>query len=239
MSDNWQRRLAEVCLVIASFALGWPLSALAGTDCGNDLESIASARIVGSSVRVYFVLGQSDKPTCPSTAPKCRAKAYVVPGDEVLVGSSSTNGFQCATYQSPAGVETSGFLPTAAIALSPHVEVQPVGWVGTWRRDTSASIKLTPAKDGQAIKVDGHATWGSGDPQRVKQGSVHEGNLDETAVPHGNLIALGEGYDGSSSPDPDKSDCLARLRLFGRYLVVEDNHNCGGVNVSFDGVYTR
>ena len=253
MSDSWQRRFPGLRLTFALCALGWPSLAVAGTVCYGVLggssdpesialvESIASARIIGPSVRVYFVLGQSDKtPTCPSMAPECRARAFLVPGNDVLIGSSS-NGFHCATYRSSTGVETGGYLPAAAIALPLRAEVKPVDWVGTWRRDRDANIKLTLAAGGQAITVDGDATWGSFDPQRVKRGAVHEGNLDETAVPHGNLIALGQGYDGSSSP-LDKTaitDCLVRLRLFGRYLVVEDNQSCGGANVSFTGVYTR
>jgi hypothetical protein len=34
-------------------------------------------------------------------------------------------------------------------------------------------------------------------------------------------------------------DCRARLRLFGPYLAIEDNTGCGGMNVTFTGVYTR
>lgn len=246
MSDRWQRRLAGPCLALAACALGWPSMALADANCDGvlsdrDPESIALARIVGPSARAYFVIGHSDKtpPACPSMAPECRARAFLVPGNDVLVGSSS-NGFQCATYRSPAGVETGGYLPAAAIALSPRAEVKPADWVGTWRRDREASIKLTLAKGGQAITVDGDATFGAFDPERIKRGTVNTGTLAETAIPHGNLIALGEGYDGSSRPDvPDITDCLARLRLFGNYLVVEDNLSCGGLNVSFTGVYTR
>jgi hypothetical protein len=29
------------------------------------------------------------------------------------------------------------------------------------------------------------------------------------------------------------------LRLFGPYLAVEDNTGCGGMNVTFSGVYPR
>ena len=33
--------------------------------------------------------------------------------------------------------------------------------------------------------------------------------------------------------------CAAKLVLYDRYLLVEDNGRCGGVNVSFGGLYVR
>ena len=33
--------------------------------------------------------------------------------------------------------------------------------------------------------------------------------------------------------------CAAKLELYDRYLLVEDNGRCGGVNVSFGGLYVR
>jgi hypothetical protein len=37
----------------------------------------------------------------------------------------------------------------------------------------------------------------------------------------------------------DEYDCAADFTLLGKYLVVTDNSNYGGVNVRFDGVYTK
>jgi hypothetical protein len=34
-------------------------------------------------------------------------------------------------------------------------------------------------------------------------------------------------------------DCAVRLRRAGKWLLVDDNDNCGGMNVTFDGIYTR
>ena len=54
---------------------------------------------------------------------------------------------------------------------------------------------------------------------------------------------LAFGYDSARfalpSPEAAKDACAARLSLYGRYLFVEDNGGCGGMNVSFAGVYVR
>jgi len=44
----------------------------------------------------------------------------------------------------------------------------------------------------------------------------------------------------ADAPDTDGDDiCRATLRLVGPYLLVDDNNDCGGANVTFDGVYRK
>ena len=45
--------------------------------------------------------------------------------------------------------------------------------------------------------------------------------------------------DQAPAEDAASEACAAKLELVGRYLVVEDNGRCGGVNVSFNGLYVR
>jgi len=72
----------------------------------------------------------------------------------------------------------------------------------------------------------------------VKRGAINAGELEGEVPPRGNTLAL--GYDGLKPLKIDMgADCMARLRLFGRYLVVEDNLGCGGMNVSFLGFYIK
>jgi hypothetical protein len=88
----------------------------------------------------------------------------------------------------------------------------------------------------------GSATWGSGDPQHVKRGAVHTGELEGAVRPRGRVLAIGYDPDRSGFPpaeDAASEACAAKLELVGRYLVVEDNGRCGGVNVSFNGLYVR
>ena len=92
------------------------------------------------------------------------------------------------------------------------------------------------------VKVSGTATWGSSDPQRVKRGAVNTGELSGSGKPRGQVLAIGYDPNRSGFPPPEDAAsniCAARLEFFGRYLVVEDNGRCGGLNVSFIGLYVR
>jgi hypothetical protein len=37
----------------------------------------------------------------------------------------------------------------------------------------------------------------------------------------------------------EEVDCRVRMRRLGSFLLVEDNRRCGGINVSFSGIYQR
>ena len=67
-------------------------------------------------------------------------------------------------------------------------------------------------------------------------------NCEGTFKPQGQVLAIGYDPDRSEFPPADDaaSDvCAAKFELYGRYLLVEDNGRCGGVNVSFSGLYVR
>ncbi len=205
----------------------------------GDPGAVGVMRVAPNAARVNFVADQSDKQrSCPSASAACQLRAFVVAGDLVLVENGGDDPFVCATFVNAKGNDTSGFLPRAS--LSPEASAanpKPTDWAGSWQR-VEAEIKLKAR--GATVEANGEATWGSGDPDRVKRGGVHIGDFDGTAKPVGRLLAFGDGYDGSKTPSDVKSDnCLVRLNLFGDYLMAEDNNNCGGLNVSFMGVYRR
>lgn len=55
-------------------------------------------------------------------------------------------------------------------------------------------------------------------------------------------VSLKSGAGGIVPVAPDKgdmADCAIAMIALGPYLVVEDNRNCGGANVSFTGIYQR
>jgi hypothetical protein len=203
-------------------------------------------RVVASAPRTHFIESRSEKlPSCPSSADACRRRAFVVPGDDVLAGPDQ-GGFTCVTYIAPdvkqvrgQFAETNGFLPSAALA---EVAVSPpafADWSGLWARSAEAEITIKPWPDGR-VWIDGHATFGALDPQRVRRGAINLGTLEGESRPVGHIVPLGVGYDGKLPPNRnDPGDCVARLRLVGRYMLVEDNAGCGGINVSFFGVYVR
>jgi hypothetical protein len=76
---------------------------------------------------------------------------------------------------------------------------------------------------------------------RVRRGAVNTGELAGSGKPRGQALAIGYDPDRSGFPPADDAaaDCAAQLQLFGRYLMVRDNNKCGGMNVSFTGLYVR
>jgi hypothetical protein len=229
--------------LLAAMAAATP--AVAGGDCyGVDLlsegQGIQLATVAGPDARVNFVEnGGKTNGLCPIADEKCRRKGFLLAGDKVLVQPSET-GYLCATYKSPKGIETNGWLPKAALKIEPATQPQIADWTGRWRRDKEAEIVLEP-KGPNGLLVRGAATYGALDPSRVRRGAVNVGNIDASATPRGAVIGVGEKYDGAKPPeeaDP-QYDCRARLRLMGPYMAVEDNGMCGGMNVRFTGIYQR
>jgi hypothetical protein len=237
--------IGRICwtLLVAGFAA--PIGQALAQDgfCGGamvfgDANDIALATITDAAPRTHLVAGKTPaRSGCPSAEAACRLKAYLVPGDQVLIAAGSGN-FRCATFRSVKGSETSGFLPARALTETSPATPALADWTGKWVREHEATLTISTKDDGLAVK--GDASWGAGDPERVRRGSVNVGEIDGSGRPKGNLLALGEDYDGSVPPSAtERDECRVRLRLFGRYLAVDDNGGCGGANVSFTGVYTR
>ncbi len=216
------------------------LAIAARADCVLPERNLALARVVTKEAKLYYVSGpRKGTPECPSAANACRLKAYLVPGDEVLTNATD-DPYVCARFKTQSFNETIGLLPRASLQIVLPEQVSIQKWDGTWRRDAEAEIVIKSR--GDEVTVSGNATWGGSDPQRVKRGAINTGELDASGKPRGQVLAIGYDPDRSGFP-PAKaaaSDiCAAQLELYGRYLTVEDNGGCGGVNVSFTGLYVR
>ena len=213
---------------------------------GPENPDIRLMQVVTKGQRLPFYKNRTERtPHCPVEVDGCQLKAFLVPGDLVLAGPDMED-FTCAAYISTGAQrtrghvhQTIGFLPRSELKALVPSPLSAAQWRGTWRRAAEADIRIEAGEAGK-LKITGHATYGAQDPERVKRGAVHVGELEgSVALPAATMIALGDGYDGSKPPGDDRADCRARLRLFGPYLVVEDNGGCGGNNVSFTGVYVR
>ena len=186
----------------------------------RDAEEFRTARVSGRrGARVHF---SGDDEGCPGASAKCRQKAYVVPGDEVLV-SRAFGDWVCTWYQPARGSETVGWLPADRLNVSRPAASRPLAqWLGSWGFYDN-SLRLARGRAAGALLVEGVATWVG-----VNPGNVHVGEVKGEAAPAGDVLEV-EGDDG----------CHLKLRLVGSYLLASDNKQCGGVNVSFDGVYRR
>jgi hypothetical protein len=171
--------------------------------------------------RAYFY---GDDPSgCPDEE-TCRQKAYLVPGDKVVV-NRTRGGFACAWYTPRRGTATVGWLKVAELTFAKPVIVAGVSpWLGDWKYADNR-ISFTENKLSGFVNVTGNAIWrGVGD-------NVHVGELDGRYQPANGVIEYSDGT--------GEYDCRATLTLIDKFLIVGDNLNCGGVNVSFSGVYVR
>lgn len=237
--------LLGVC-VLAVPALAEPGVCAGVITYGEESGPLRVMRVESAAPKVHFIENRSKaKPACPAEGEACQRKGFVVPGDVVLAPARSAALIPCVSYISPGAKrvkgmfpETSGYLPASALKEVPGVAPQPGEWLGKWSRNAEAEITIAMGQGGK-LKVEGEATLGALDPGSVRRGSVRVGSLVGEVAPKGNLIALGEGYDGTKPMNRDNAECQARLRLYGRYLVAEDNGMCGGMGVSFSGIYVQ
>jgi hypothetical protein len=227
-------------LIVAFSALLAPIVAQAderdcqGVEHLSDNPKISLGAIGPTAARAYFFRNGADGKDCPNPSDKCRASSYLVPGDQIAL--SRTNGaFVCAEFIDVKGVSHAGWLLASDI-VSPS-PVALADWTGSWSRE-EATITIKPASKAGALSINGQATLGALDPDRIKRGSVATGEIEGVAIPSGANLSFTMGDDGATPPG-DQTACKVWMARLGRYLLVSDNFNCGGLNVSFLGVYAR
>jgi hypothetical protein len=179
---------------------------------------------VDSRTRTYL---RSDLPPCPDESAACHGRAYVVPGDTLLTGMA-IGPYICAFFPGGRG-SSAGYVRQDEIAAQPlSANVSLVAWVGEWR-DGDDTITLRIA--GLGLAAEGSAYWPSARPSlKERPGGPNLGDMSGMATPNGNTVVFAE---------TDPSDCRVRLTLLPPYLLAADNRKCGGMNVSFTGVYRK
>jgi hypothetical protein len=184
--------------------------------------AVGRAQVIGAG-RVALL---SDDPGCPAETAKCRGRTLLASGAIVLVGHRH-GAYFCAldpAHDDAGYVEASRLKPLAVDAAPPLK-----AWAGLWRYGDD-TIRLT-AK-GATLAVDGEAYWPSAHPSvRQFPGGPNVGDLSGTAAPKRNAVTFADASDPQA--------CSATLRLVGDVIVAADNGACGGMNVSFSGVYRR
>jgi hypothetical protein len=224
--------LLFACLAGTAAAQSGPAATLPSYACrshpGFDSDQVpVAARVVHAPTgRAYFF---DDREGCPA-ADGCRRKAYLVDGDEVIVDRIA-GGWACAWYDGKHGT-TMGYLREDALELEPAaVEVAPDEYPGHWLQvdgGESPDFIDIVLSDGKLI-ASGEALWFGAKVDGER--NVHTGSIDDET------LSLDEGT--ASFAAEDEYDCAATFRLVGKYLLVDDNGYCGGMNVTFDGIYRR
>lgn len=157
---------------------------------------------------------------------KVRA-AYVVAGDRLVAGAIRGK-YRLVTFIAAGRSRpTTGWIEIAALAKVAMPAPRLDAWLGNWS-GWHADIEIARGGTRDMLKASGEATYGMDDKDRVARGAINFGDFDGQARPTGDRLTIGA----------DES-CTVRLRLLGPYLLAVDNNNCGGLNVSFTGVYRR
>lgn len=195
--------------------------------CRNGLfpreqENLSLGLVQGQKDQKVHFFDDSDG--CPSKGAKCMRSAYLVPGDDVLVGKSTAD-WACVWYQGR-GNEFVSWMPKTNIAKLPAPPLHPVrDWVGVWS-DGNATIRISPSGARDTLEVLSTLRWNGG------------------VSASGDLIA---NYGGTKAalnvygPHASASDgvCKIALTRIGKYLLADDNGDCGGMNVRHTSVYFR
>lgn len=205
------------------FAVCGTAAAVEPFDCRNglfpaDIDAISAGRIAavaGPRVRL-----RADDEGCPE-AERCVQKAYLVPGDRVLVSTRDPQ-WACVWY-SGRKRETVGWLPASAVEAVVAAVPELQAWVGRWRA-VSGDNEIEIRSVGDRLAVTGDATW-----QGVA--SVNVGQFEGEGMPEGDRWIVGDVA--------VEYECAVDMRLVAGQLVVHDNGNCGGLNVRFDHVYRK
>ncbi|MCJ2080422.1 hypothetical protein [Methylobacterium sp. J-090] len=206
---------------------------------GPDFGQPASLATVIGPERVPFVKSTWQDKACPSARAACREAAYLVAGNRVLVNGTLRD-FACATYRGAKGATRSGWIARSALNIEPPANPALADWVGTWVSGPEQTITIV-AK-GDSLVLVGEATYGTQDPERVRRGAVNTGQFQATARPTGSSLGFTEAEAGGQTRPFGSSDdfaCQVRLRLVPPFLQAESNQSCGGMNVTFTGLYGR
>ncbi len=176
--------------------------------------------------RIHF---RDDGKGCP-THPGCVEKAYLVNGDPVIVAQQEA-GWACAWYFGT-NREFVGWLPDASIKPLPVPDSPPLeAWSGSWKPIIGGNqIHIRPSDIAGLLDAEGSAIWASG-LTHSGEPIEHLGSFAGSAAATGTALSIREGIDDWT--------CQVDLQLVGIYLVVHDNHQCGGMNVRFNDIYRK
>lgn len=200
-----------------------------GFNFQNNLSSLGLYEVTDTG-RTRFIKGWTrEGQHCPSLDPNCRQPSFLIEGDKVVVNEIDGD-FACANYVNEKGVNIANWLPLGSLS---RTNMDPK-WRGGWKTyDGKARLSIENGQGGR-LMISGSAEYDTG--TTINTGEIAgEGNAM--------LSEISFGYDGSRVLGYEDAaanrDCAVRMRQLGPYIAVIDNGACGGLNVSFTGLYRR
>jgi hypothetical protein len=155
---------------------------------------------------------------------------FAVPvGQPVAVGRSEGD-WTCVSHF---GSGYGWMLANRLQPVQPDLHPPAAAWTGTWTplglkkqpRDASTKLVISAGAAKGSLKVSGEAYWFGAivNGERV----MHDGAVEGEGQPVENRLQIAEG------------PCEVNLSLVGGFLNVQDNRECGGMNVTFTGVWQK
>lgn len=114
-----------------------------------------------------------------------------------------------------------GWIPVSRWRATDSSPQPVVRWVGVWQNQ-AAKITVQSRGDGQ-LDIKGHAV------RALDANGGHD--------IYGDFAITGKPESGILTGKEDSSSCEVSVRLVGDYLVAADDDTCGGMGVSFAGMY--
>jgi hypothetical protein len=200
----------------------------------NDQRPLVVSKVT-SAPRVNFIKSPYDDDftaaSCPAATDACRKTSYLVSNDLVLTGKTRGD-FTCVVYQSLSAKKrnwSAGWVPNAALApVAPMPSPQQADWLGAWTIP-GGSIEIKRAAGGKLHIMGEMVVPGAQD--------AHNGVIEARAMAVNGTVAFVD--DGNTAFEQAEGECRVRMQRFGALLMVEDNDGCGGVGVTFTGLYQR
>lgn len=160
--------------------------------------------------RLYFHQSGTD---CPG-GKACQAKAYLVPGDRVLL-IEAEGPFVCAVFRG-AKRDTGGWLPRAGLIINtPSAVPTREDWLGRWVLADNLILVEPKAGDRLFFKE-----WAFTPPYSLS-------DFDLETVPKGSTVVY------------RFAQCAITLRWVDGLIVVNNTLGCTGAGNSFSGIYVR
>jgi hypothetical protein len=208
-------RLARAVLFILG-AISLPSEAVAAK-CDDFSLSTTSTPKAGTvkadqGPRLYF---QRVEDGCPG-GDTCKAKAYLVPGDKVVLDDTG-KAWLCVYFQGPKR-GTFGWLPRTALKIdNPPAATRKQDWIGRWELADN-SIVIDERKDGKL---------------HFKGVAINYSEFGLSKFEFDKSIKGNQVIDRSAG-----GQCIVTLRLINGLILAETTSYCVGV-ATFDGIYRR
>ena len=230
METDLRIRIASLFLLALSAAPAFAANGICrGFNFQNSLTSLGLYEVTDTG-RTRFVKGWTrEGQHCPSLDANCRQPSFLIEGDKVVVNEIEGD-FACANYVNEKGVNIANWLPLKSLS---RTNMEPK-WQGRWKTYDGKALLAIDTAQGGTMVISGSAEYDTG--TTVNTGEIAgEGNAM--------LSELSFGYDGAGHLSYDEAarsgSCAVRMRQLGPYTAVVDNGACGGLNVSFTGLYRK